>query len=200
MKKKKDRHFLAKLFTIKPWYLLMLTLLSLAVCIYALRANNEHMLKLRTAVYSADQDNGDVTTALENLQHYVTSHMNTDLSSGSNSVYPPIQLANTYKRLVDAQSQLASGDNSQLYTDAENYCQTQVPNGFSGRYRIPCIEQYITSHSLQQVSIDQSLYQFDFISPSWSPDLAGWSLLCTIFLGILYIASLVGKWHYKKLS
>ncbi len=156
------------------------------------------MIKLRAEVYAADQNGGDISGALTNLQAYVISHMNTDLSAGPNAVYPPIQLVNTYKRLVEQQSTQTVADNTKLYSDAETYCQAQVPNGFSGRYRIPCIENYVNTHSLKTISVDQSLYEFDFISPKWSPDLAGWSLLITIFFGILYLASLGYAWWYKK--
>jgi hypothetical protein len=198
MQKRKIHHYLNWLKNIKPVYLAILTIISLFICIYALRANNEHMIKLRAQVYAADQNSGDISGTLRNLQAYVTAHMNTNLSSGPNAVYPPIQLENTYKRLVDQAGQQTSTDNSKLYSDAENYCQTQVPNGFSGRYRIPCIENYVNTHSLKQISIEQALYEFDFISPSWSPDLAGWSLFATIFFAISFLASLIFNWWYKR--
>ncbi|HEY4963546.1 MAG TPA: hypothetical protein VIH90_02510 [Candidatus Saccharimonadales bacterium] len=198
MQKRKVHHLAARFKKIKPVYFLILTLISLAICIYALRSNNEQMIKLRAEVYAADQNNGDISGALKNLQAYVTSHMNTNLSTGPNAVYPPIQLENTYKRLVEQQGQQTTSENTQLYSDAENYCQAQVPTGFSGRYRIPCIENYINTHNLKQVSVDQSLYEFDFVSPSWSPDLAGWSVLITIFFGVCFLASLGYSWWYKR--
>lgn len=196
MKKKKLNVIKRAFLSIKPWQLLGLTIISGVVCLFALRSNNEHMAKLRAAVYAADKSNGNVTLALDNLQNYVTSHMNTNLSSGPNAVYPPIQLTYTYNRLVDKLSSQLEAENSNIYTDAENYCQTAIPNGFSGRYRVPCIEQYIESHSLNQGNIDQSLYEFDFYSPIWSPDLAGWSLVATIFLALVFIARLgISLWQ-----
>jgi len=198
MTKRRLHHAWRKFRLIRPGYFLAIGLLSLVVCIYALRSNNEQMIKLRAEVYAADQNNGDVQGALTNLQKYVTTHMNTNLSTGPNPVYPPIQLKNTYDRLVAAQSQQLSAQNSDLYSQAEAYCQLTVPTGFSGRYRVPCIEQYITSHSLKQVSIDQSLYEFDFISPAWSPDLAGWSLVITTVFGFLFIVSWLAGWLIKK--
>lgn len=197
MKSKRTNKVMARILSIKPFVFISLTLISLIICITALRSNNVHMIKLRSEVYAADQNNGDVAGALTNLQKYVTTHMNTNLSSDSNAVYPPIQLENTYKRLITAQSNDIANNNTQLYTEAENYCQIQVPNGFSGRYRIPCIEQYISSHSLKTVSIDQSLYEFDFISPTWSPDLAGFSLLLTIVLSLITVISILGRRYYK---
>lgn len=184
--------------TVKPWYLLVLTVISAAVCIYALRSNNEHMSQLRSQVYAADKNGGNVEAALENLAKYVTSNMNTSLSSGPNGVYPPIQLQYSYGRVSDNQAQTLQQQNSSLYTEAEDYCQSQIPNGFSGRYRIPCIEQYVTSHGLAQANIPLALYEFDFVSPSWSPDLAGWTLLASIFLGLMTIASFIATWLVKR--
>ena len=56
--------------------------------IYALRANNQTMVKLRAEVYATDQAAGDVNGALNNLREYVYGHMNTNLSSGGNAIKP----------------------------------------------------------------------------------------------------------------
>jgi len=149
------------------------------------------MLKLRNAVYSADQNNGNVTLALQQLQAYVTTHMNTSLTSGNGSIYPPIQLKYTYQRLLAAESATAAANNTTLYTAAQNYCQTQIPTGFSGRYRVPCIEQYVESHDASLPTIPDGLYKFNFVSPIWSPDLAGWTMLLTIILCLLGLGQLV---------
>ena len=168
-----------QLHNLSPWPFLGVALVSGAVCVVALRANNEHMLTLRTALYRADQNNGNVQQALQGLQAYVTSHMNTKLSTGT-SVYPPIQLKGTYDRLVQAQGDAIQKQNGQLYTEAQHYCEQQNPVDFSGHNRVPCIEQYVQSHGVKVRPIEDSLYKFDFISPRWSPDLAGWSLVVTL--------------------
>jgi len=187
---------------IQPWYFLALTILSGLICIFALRANNEHMVKLRETVYTADKNNSDVQGALRNLQRYVTSHMNTNLSAGSTAVYPPIQLKYTYERLVQAQT--GSPTNDQLYTDAQHYCEQQNSTDFSGHNRVPCIEQYVQSHTPTNTptnKIPDALYKFSFISPRWSPDLAGWSLLLTIVGGLLFIVDwAAGKWLRRASS
>lgn len=164
----------------------------------ALRANNEHMISLRDKVYAADQAGTDVQTPLRNLQVYVTSHMNTDLTTGQGSVYPPIQLKYTYERLVQAQGNQIASTNSQLYSQAQAYCESQNHTDFSGHNRVPCIEQYVESHSTLTLSqIPDSLYKFSFISPSWSPDLAGWSLVTTVLCGLLFVASFVASRWFK---
>lgn len=169
---------------------LVLFIVSSLVAIFALRHNNEQMIKLRNAVYATDKNAGDVNTALNNLRRYVYRHMNTDLSSGGNTIKPPIQLQYTYERL-QAKAQ-ADANNRGLYTAAENYCQKQIPNGFSGRYRIGCVGNYIMSHGgAAAPEIPPALYEFDFVSPTWSPDLAGWSLVVSVLSLAGFLISLV---------
>jgi hypothetical protein len=204
MNKRHVHHLWTKLRLIKPWYFLTLAVISAVICVFALRANNQHMLKLRNAVYTADRNNTDVQAALNNLQAYVTAHMNTNLSTGT-SVYPPIQLKYTYDRLVQqAQAAAAAAvqPGTQLYTDAQTYCQQQDPVDFSGHNRVPCIEQYVQTHggtiSPTTVTIPDALYQFAFASPTWSPDLAGWSLLVTLASGLLFVVSLAARRWFRR--
>jgi hypothetical protein len=184
-----------KLGSVKPLYFVVIALISTATCVIALRVNNEHMIKLRSAVYTADKSNVNIEAALQNLQAYVTNNMNTNLSSGAGSVYPPLQLKYTYARLEAAQGSTVSTSNGQLYTDAQNYCQQLDPLDFSGHNRVPCIEQYVETHSAQASSIPTALYEFDFISPTWSPDLAGWALVVAILSWLMAIIMFViNKW------
>ena len=165
-------------------------LASASVSVAALRHNNQTMVKLRNNLYAVDKDNGNVNAALNTLRDYVYSHMNTNLNSGGNTIKPPIQLKYTYQRLVAAQQLKLDKANSQLYTTAENYCQQQDPTDFYGYYRVPCVQNYISTHSLSTgtTTIPVALYQFDFISPSWSLDLAGWSLVVTVLLATWFVA------------
>lgn len=199
MNKRYLHHLWTTLKHIKPRYFFIVAILSAITCIFALRANNEHMIKLRSDVYAADKAGTDVQTPLKNLQSYVTSHMNTNLADGPNAVYPPIQLKYTYDRLVQAQGDQLSKTNSQLYSEAQAYCEAQDSTDFSGHNRVPCIEQYVESHSSVKLSqIPDSLYKFSFISPVWSPDLAGFSMLAAIIFGFLFIVSLITSWWIKK--
>jgi hypothetical protein len=150
------------------------------------------MVKYRDAVYEADKNGGDVNAALNNLRQYVHSHMNTNLSSGNNAIKPPIQLKYTYERLAgNAQKQ---SNDSALYTEAAEYCQARIPASvsISGRSRITCVQEYILDHGGQQApAIPTALYQFDFVSPTWSPDLAGWSLLLSVILLLALITKII---------
>jgi hypothetical protein len=176
-----------------------LAFIATAVCIFALRANNQKMIELRDEVYKADQSNGDVSASLKNLQAYVTTHMNTNLSSGPNAVYPPIQLKYTYERLLQAQK--SSQSNDALYTAAQHYCENRNSADFSGRNRVPCIEKYVQSHGgTKPQTVPDALYKFAFVSPRWSADLAGWSLLAAIILWLLFAASLLTTLWFKHFT
>jgi len=180
------RYLWKRLRPIKPWYFLAIALVSGVICVIALRQNNLHMAALRQQVYDADKNNGQVVNALQNLQAYVTTHMNTNLSTGPNAPYPPIQLQYTYERAVEAAGNAASSANAQVYTDAQHYCEQLDPTDFSGHNRVPCVQQYIQNHGITLPVISDSLYKFAFLSPSWSPDLAGWTLLITIVSFLLF--------------
>jgi hypothetical protein len=198
MNKRQLHHLWTKFRLVKPWYFLILALIWGVIAVFALRANNQQMVELRQAVYVADQRGSDVQEPLRQLQAYVTTHMNTNLNAGQSAVYPPIQLKYTYERLVKARGDETAKANSQLYSAAQALCEQQNPAGVSGRNRIPCIEQYVQSHNPQQAPIiPDALYKFAFTSPSWSPDLAGWSLVLAVLSGLLFVAALVVRFWFR---
>ena len=168
---------------LNPWYFAAAVIVFGIISLVALRDNNQHMVELRAAVYAADKNGSDVTKPLANLRSYVYGHMNTNLAT-SDGVYPPIQLKYTYDRLVKAQSDQTAASNSQIYSEAQAYCEQLNSTDFSGRNRVPCITDYVSSHSIKQTPINDGLYKFDFISPSWSPDVAGWSIVLTVLSAI----------------
>jgi hypothetical protein len=183
---------------VKPQYFLAVAVLSTVVAVVALRSNNEHMITLRQAVYTADKNNTDINQPLKELQNYVTTHMNTNLSSGPNAPYPPVQLKYTYERLVAANGSAVTAANNQIYTEAQKACEQQNSADFSGRNRVPCIEQYVKSHNAAMPPvISDSLYKFSFLSPTWSPDLAGWSLVVAALSYALCLVTLVYNYFVK---
>lgn len=189
--------------TTDPWRFLpraclAVGLVSGLVGLYALRQNNLGMIRLREAVYQADQSGGDTEKALRELRTYVHSHMNTDLSSGGNAIKPPIQLKYRYERLMAAEKERVKSANAGVYTQAQAYCERQN-QGFSGRNRVPCIEAYVTANGIKENAIPEALYKFDFLSPGWSPDLAGWSLVvsaASLAAGLLLW--LLGRWRQRS--
>lgn len=202
MDKRHLHHIWTKLRPFRPTYFLIVAVLAAITCVYSLRANNQHMVNLREAVYRADLTGTDVQTTLGALQAYVVKHMNTDLGSGSNPIYPPIQLKYTYNRLVDQQASATTAASSQIYTDAQHYCETQNSTDYYGTNRVPCVSAYVQSHPVAKATpIPAELYKFDFVSPRWSPDLAGWSLLATVLSLLAFLTTLlVNRWFKKNMT
>jgi hypothetical protein len=158
------------------------------VALFALRQNNLTAVRLRDEVLKVDQENGDVEAALRNLRSYIYGHMNTSLAS-STSVYPPIQLKYRYERLVQAEKDRVSAINSTIYNDAQSYCERTQPASFYGAGRLGCIQSYLDSHpGATEKPIQDATYKFDFASPVWSPDLAGWSMVLSGFFLVLFVA------------
>lgn len=184
---------------INTWYFFGLFMLFLIIGVVAVRHNNIRSIELRDAVIKADEENGDTESALRDLRKHMYSHMNAGLSSGS--LQQPIQLKFRYERLVEAEKQ-KSGDSQQVYADAQKYCEERFGQGSLREGRVPCVQEYVSQHSSGQVSqIPDSLYKFDFVSPRWSPDLAGWSLLLAgIFLALFLIRFLTEYWFKSQLK
>lgn len=197
MHKRHLHHLLKQIKRVSAWYFVAAIFICAGVAVLSLRQNNLNAIALRDEVLKVDKENGDVEAALRELREYVYSHMNTELSS-PNGAYPPIQLKYRYERLMDAQK-AAAPNNANLTTQAQNYCESQIPKGRSLN-RIDCIQNYMTTHGsdVNTKPIPDSLYKFDFASPIWSPDLAGWSivvLLLLVFLGVIRTISVLWLKH-----
>jgi preprotein translocase subunit SecF len=147
------------------------------------------MIELRDAVYVTDKNNGDVNKALNDLRSYIYGHMNTSPSSGNNNIKPPVQLKYTYQRLYDAQLAQVQNANQAIYSGAQLFCHANA-NQNSTQAQLACIQNYAVNHGVRNadINIPAGLYQFDFVSPRWSPDLAGWTLLLS---GLLFILLLI---------
>jgi hypothetical protein len=194
MNKRYLHHLWTRVRPFRTWYFLVAALLCATAGVVGLRQNYIHMTELRSAVYSADKSGDNVEQALQNLRAFVGAHMNTHLES-SNGVYPPIQLKYTYERLVQAERDRVNATNSAVYTDAQHHCEQLYPKSFSGGPRVPCIEQYVKDHGTTVKIIPDALYKFSFVSPPWSPDMAGLGVVGAILFGILMaIRFVLGRW------
>jgi hypothetical protein len=157
------------------------------------------MIKLRQAVFNADKQDGDINGALNNLRKYVYGHMNTNLR-GSNSSEPPIQLVNQFNRDVDAERarMVAMGSADKVYVDAQTICEKQ---GVPIIERAQCIQEYVTKNGkgIPQLNLPaKEVYTFDFASPLWSPDIAGFSIVLSIIFGLLLISRFITGFIIKK--
>lgn len=201
MNKRHLHHLWTRLRILNQWLFIILAVISGVVALFALRNNNLTALNLRDNVLSVDKLNGDTEGALRELREYVYSHMNTNLAS-STGVYPPIQLKYRYERLVEAEkAKQANNNQNTVYADAQKYCEATQPQSFYGAGRLGCIQNYIDTHPApsQQapVTIPDAQYKFDFASPGWSPDLAGWSLIAAGFFALLAVVRLVAELWIK---
>lgn len=199
MSKRHLRKIYQKIRVINTWYFFGLFVIFLIVGVLAVRQNNVKSIELRDAVIKADEQNKDVEGVLRQLREHMYSHMNSGLSNGA--LKQPIQLKYRYERLVEAEKQ-KSGDSQQVYADAQKYCEERFGQGALRDGRVPCVQEYVSQHSGGQVSqIPDSLYKFDFVSPRWSPDLAGWSLLISgVFLALFLIRFLTERWFKSELK
>lgn len=188
---------------ISYWYFAALFAVSGSLALFALRQNNLRALELRDKVLQADKEDGNIEAALKELREFTYSHMNARLSS-DNGIYPPIQLKYRYERLVAAEKARVAGSNENLYNEAQRDCEARFPQGLSGSNRIPCIQAYLDSHGggeLKEQPIPDALYKFDFVSPLWSPDLAGWMLvLAAVSLLLLIIRLIAGAWLKSRID
>lgn len=201
MNKRYLHHIWTKIRPLSYLYFLILAVVSLGIGLNVLRQNNLRMIELRGVVTQADEQSGDVEAALRKLREHVYAHMNTNLASGDTAIRPPIQLKYRYERLVAAEKARAAGINEKVYTDAQAICEQLYPGSFSGGPRVPCIQDYVTQHGVQEQTVPEDLYKFDFVAPRWSPDLAGWSLLAAaVFLLLAVIRFGFERWIRVELQ
>ncbi len=204
MHKRKLHHLLVKIRPISYWYFVAIFVISLGVALVALRQNNIKALELRDKVLEVDKANGDVESALRELREFTYSHMNARLSSDT-GIYPPIQLKYRYERLVAEEKKRVEGSSDDIYNDAQKYCEATQPQGLYGASRLGCIQNYIDRNGgterPEPRPIPDAMYKFDFVSPLWSPDLAGWALVVALVSLVLLITRLAaGAWLKHQTS
>lgn len=169
--------------------------LFFTLSILALRQNNLNMLKLKQAVYVADEKNEGLEQALLNLRNYVYSHMNTNMRSETGSE-PPIQLINQFNRYIGVeQARLAvNGDSSRVYAEAQASCEKPE---LTLTARAQCIQEYVVLNGgdFRELKVPpKEFYAYDYASPKFTFDLAGISIiLCIIFFVLLLIRLITGR-------
>jgi hypothetical protein len=185
---------------VQTWQLVVLLILAAFVSATFLRLNNVGMVKIRTAVLAADSagDNTKTQTRLYDLQRYVSAHMNTDLGKG---VFLEATYNRDYGKLLAAASN-DSNSNGNIYKKAQEVCAPQFSH-YSSAY-LQCtlneINKYPASGTLtSSVSLSPNTYIHAFVSPLWSPDFAGWSLLVCVVILIMIITRLVSVMTLKFL-
>jgi len=157
--------------------------------------NNLGMVERRTAVLQADEkgDKEAIHSSLIELQRYISHHMNTGLNGG-------LYLSHSYERdratALEAAGS-ASNPNSAVYQQASVECRSRFQGGvasFRNDY-VQCVVEKVSALSSAQDPTAGihlpvvSNYRYDFASPVWALDLAGF----VVALGALIIAVIVAR-------
>jgi hypothetical protein len=197
--KKRVKKNIKQLQRVKTWQLVILLLLAVLMAATFLRLNNIGMLDRRDAVYAADKagDSEVLKNRLYDLQRYVTAHMNASPDK--------IALEGQYQRDSEKAKALAeaSGSNNpngNVYQKAADVCD---PIGRAQGWRWPdpryiaCVDQELSKYPAaaglaQSIQLpDVNLYYHSFVSPLWSPDFAGWSVVICLVIVTMIVARLV---------
>ena len=201
--KKKTKFRIKRLSQIKTWQLIILLIMSGFISATFLRLNNVGMVERRESVENADKA-GDIVNLqqrLYDLQRYVSTHMNADPGR--------IALDHTYKQMYDRklkefEEEIKNRSNNDTVSKVRAVCDARAQQGGYGRFTtqadpryINCIneegEKYPAAKvaNLQFEAPSTKPYYHTFVSPIWSADYAGWSLLVTIFIAMVIIMRLV---------
>lgn len=198
---------------IKTWQLVILLVMVGFVAATFLRLNNVGMIERREAVYAADKaaDDLQLEKRLYDLQRYVAAHMNAD--PGRVALHHKYQRDNDAKK-AELEGQSDGNPQGNVYKKAAEVCD---PIGQSQGWRWPdpryteCVNQELAKYpaadqlKLAYTPIPTEAYYHTFVSPLWSPDFAGWSvvvfavilLIIIIRLLILLTLKILIKYKYR---
>lgn len=193
------KHYWQQIVRVKTWQLLVIALLLTIISATFLRLNNLGMVERRSAVIKADEsgDKTAIKASLVELQHFMSSHMNTQMNGG-------IYLSKSYERdrtaVLEAANN-ASNPQSAVYQQASVECRAKWQGGvesFRNDY-VQCVIDRVSSLSsasaptVKLPKVDN--YRHDFSSPLWSPDMAGLFVLLTgvtlIIIVVRVLSSLI---------
>ena len=197
MDKRKLHHQYKSIKKIRAQYFLYIAIFFLAIGIIGMRENNLQMIDLREEVYLADEKGTDIEKSLRELREYVYAHMNTDLAGGNVAIKPPIQLTHRYEHLVSQEQKRVNEINKKIKAEGERKCAQEFPNSGLNPSRINCVADYTRVNTVKPNQIPSELYKFDFISPTWSPDFTGLSLLASLLFFAAFAIRLAVGWWYK---
>lgn len=206
--KKQVRLSIKQLRRIKTWQLVILLILAGFITATLLRLNNVGMVQRRQAVLIADENGNreDIISRLHELQRYVAAHMNTNMGDG-------IYLEHQYERDRESaiyEASLQAGSTENVYKKITDACRAQysvwsryfqcVTNNLNS---MPAGQDFSTTVKLPNIGT----YKHNFVSPVWSPDFTGWSLVICVIIAIVIIVRLLGlivlkiilRYRYKSI-
>ena len=195
---------LKKLNTLKTWQLVIVLILVLFAVATAIRLSNVGMAQRREGVYSADEagDEAVIYQRLLTLREYSSSHMNAN--TGLFSLRHQYDI-DSQKALEEAQkrSEHDESPNGNIYKKAADICDPQFP-GYSQAY-LQCfmneLDKYPSSGDINDSVIlpPPELYQYNFASPIWTPDLAGWTALTAVIISVVIITKIILTLVFKMI-
>lgn len=157
-----------------------------------LRLNNLGMVERRSAVIKADEsgDKTAIKNSLVELQHFMSSHMNTEMNGG-------VYLSKSYERdraAVLESASTASNPQSAVYQQASIECRAKWQGGvesFRNDY-VQCVIDRVSSLSSASAPVVKlprvDNYRYDFSSPLISLDAAGFFVFLTgVTLAIILV-------------
>lgn len=182
----------------RTWQLVLLLLLAVLITATFLRLNNVGMVERRKSVLSADKvgNTEDLQNRLYDLQRYTSEHMNT--STGRIALQYQYE-RDSQKAKLAAEADGTGNSNGNVYHKAAAVCD---PIGIAQGWRWPdpryiaCIDKELSKYpagsNIASIKLpDIHLYYHSFISPAWSPDFAGFSVLACFVLAFLIVARLI---------
>lgn len=210
--KRKVRSTLRFLQHVRTWQLCVILILCAFLAATFLRLNNIGMTERRSAVIAADEAGDSAVTQqrLFALQRYVNSHMNAD---PGRIAFIGQHQRDSQKLKDEAASQGASDGN--VYQKAAAVCDP-IARAQNWRWPDPrytqCVDTELSKYPAASGPVmsikvpNVSMYYHSYVSPSWSPDFAGFSILVCIVialmiivrLGSLLVLRLLLKQHYKS--
>lgn len=183
---------LRRLETVKTWQLVIILILAAVLAATFLRLNNVGMVERREAVKSADNqgDQQILHERLYELKRYSSKHMNA--SSGDFSLMH--QYSRDYEKAIKNSSSTDSQtENSRIERD----CKART-NSTYGQAWIQCFSDELAALGPGKDPIKDAhypnpdAYKVSYMSPLWSADFAGFSILFCIAVAGLIIARLTG--------
>ena len=210
MGKGKIKKHLKQIQSLKNWQLFILLLLVIFVDLTALRLNNVGMVRRREAVEAADKA-GDVEAARKatiELANYVYNHMNSGGIVYSDETHwfkvnreVKIVWANIYESDMRKAEQIAreaesNNPNGNIFKKAEEACRPRFHGGYSLAYQQCILDEQNKYPASNQGQIKAqypniSEYTYNFVTPLWSLDLAGWTTLLAFIIIIMIIVKMI---------
>lgn len=198
--KRQVRKGIRQLQYLKTWQLVIVLILVGFIAATFLRLNNIGMVQRREAVAQADKagDRTAIQARLYDLQRYVSSHMNTQMGD--------IYLEHQYKRDTESAISIASGasaSSGNIYKQAQDVCAPKF-SGYSQAY-LQCTLDYLSQFTQDKDPVTNAnlpkadVYRYNFVSPLWSPDFAGFSVLACVLILLLIIARLAALFILKMM-